>query len=96
MPLGEGLNGSILNGNYAATRDTSGWKSTVQHHSSPDKISMAGPDLRVRADVAQAHGLAIHELYTNAVKYGALSTHVSRVAIEWNVEQTGPKTRNLL
>jgi two-component sensor histidine kinase len=36
-------------------------------------IAMYGPKLRLNAATAQAIGLALHELATNAVKYGALS-----------------------
>ncbi len=37
MSLGEGSHGSILNGNYPATRVTSGWKSTIRHFICPDQ-----------------------------------------------------------
>ncbi|MDG5749895.1 PAS domain S-box protein [Qipengyuania sp. XHP0211] len=39
----------------------------------------------VRTDVAEAIGLAIHELATNAEKYGALSNDRGRIDIEWEV-----------
>jgi PAS domain S-box-containing protein len=42
-----------------------------------------GPRLRVKAGSAQAIGLALHELATNAGKYGALSTDRGRVDICW-------------
>jgi PAS domain S-box-containing protein len=47
------------------------------------RISADGPRLRVTADAAQAIGLALHELATNAGKYGALSTDSGRVDIRW-------------
>jgi two-component sensor histidine kinase len=43
---------------------------------------MHGPKLRLNPASAQAVGLALHELATNAGKYGALSTD-SRVDICW-------------
>jgi two-component sensor histidine kinase len=39
--------------------------------------------LRLKAASAQAIGLALHELATNAGKYGALSTNKGRVDIWW-------------
>jgi PAS domain S-box-containing protein len=45
-----------------------------------------GPRLRVNAVAAQAIGLALHELSTNAGKYGALSTDTGLVDIRWRTE----------
>ncbi len=47
------------------------------------RIAVQGPQLRLRAASAQAIGLALHELATNAGKYGALSTDAGRVDICW-------------
>jgi PAS domain S-box-containing protein len=47
------------------------------------RIAMHGPQLRLSATAAQAIGLALHELATNAGKYGALSTNSGRVDVCW-------------
>jgi PAS domain S-box-containing protein len=47
------------------------------------RIAVHGPKLRLKAAGAQAIGLALHELATNAGKYGALSTNSGRVDICW-------------
>ncbi len=47
------------------------------------RIALCGPRLRLKAASAQAIGLALHELATNAGKYGALSTDKGRVDISW-------------
>jgi two-component sensor histidine kinase len=47
------------------------------------RIVVDGPKLRLNAAGAQAIGLALHELSTNAGKYGALSTDKGRVDVFW-------------
>jgi PAS domain S-box-containing protein len=50
------------------------------------RVAVCGPKLRLRAASAQAIGLVLHELATNAGKYGALSTQVGRVDVCWGIE----------
>jgi two-component sensor histidine kinase len=50
------------------------------------RIMVGGPKLRLNAASAQAIGLALHELATNAGKYGALSMDGGRVYICWGID----------
>jgi PAS domain S-box-containing protein len=50
------------------------------------RIVVTGPKLRLKAASAQAIGLALHELATNAGKYGALSTDKGRVDVCWGID----------
>jgi len=54
------------------------------------RIRLEGPKLRVCASAAQAIGMALHELATNAAKYGALSNDDGVVQIEWGVAAAEP------
>jgi PAS domain S-box-containing protein len=47
------------------------------------QISVEGPALLLTPEAAQNLGLALHELATNAVKYGALSAPRGHVSIKW-------------
>ncbi len=49
------------------------------------RVTLDGPPVDITASASQAIGMALHELATNAVKYGALSNEVGRVAICWDV-----------
>jgi len=48
-----------------------------------DRISLPSGDLRINASAASPLLLVIHELATNATKYGALSTPTGKVVINW-------------
>jgi two-component sensor histidine kinase len=50
------------------------------------RFETKGPDLVVKGNVATAIGMSIHELCTNAVKYGALSNDTGTVLIDWDVQ----------
>jgi two-component sensor histidine kinase len=49
------------------------------------RIALHGSKVCLNAASAQAIGLAIHELATNAGKYGALSTERGRVDVSWGL-----------
>ncbi|MDQ1157474.1 PAS domain S-box-containing protein [Sphingomonas sp. SORGH_AS 950] len=51
-----------------------------------ERLSIGGPDVALAADTAESVGLAIHELTTNALKYGALRHAGGRLSITWKIE----------
>jgi two-component sensor histidine kinase/DNA-binding response OmpR family regulator len=65
------------------------------------KVSICGPAVLLAPAMAQTIALALHELVTNAAKYGALSTKAGHVTLTWEarhdsielnwVESNGPK-----
>ncbi|MDF1584873.1 sensor histidine kinase [Marinimicrococcus flavescens] len=52
-----------------------------------DNVEVAGPVVRLQPRAALALNLTLHELATNAAKYGALSSRSGRVALDWSIEQ---------
>ncbi|WP_299138312.1 HWE histidine kinase domain-containing protein [uncultured Tateyamaria sp.] len=51
------------------------------------RITVEGPDTVLRPDAASVFALVIHELTSNAVKYGALSTATGRLMVTWRVTE---------
>jgi two-component sensor histidine kinase len=47
-------------------------------------VQIAGPDLLLEPSTAQTMAIILHELATNAAKFGALSTLEGHVQIEWS------------
>jgi two-component sensor histidine kinase len=50
------------------------------------RLSASGPPLRLKPPAAQAIGMALHELATNAAKHGALSNGGGSIAIDWDLQ----------
>lgn len=59
------------------------------------QFSIEGPEVRLQPQTAQAAAMTLHELATNAAKYGALSVSAGRIAIAWSVERRGDGRRHL-
>jgi two-component sensor histidine kinase len=51
-----------------------------------EQLRISGPTMRLQPKAAETFALAIHELATNAIKYGALSQPAGRINISWRVE----------
>ncbi|MFT0862594.1 sensor histidine kinase [Ancylobacter sp. G4_0304] len=60
-------------------------RSQLGHHLNREnsQVSVVGPDIFLKPEAAQNIGLALHELSTNAAKYGALSVPEGHVTISW-------------
>ncbi len=58
-------------------------------------VKLTGPEIALTAVHAEALGLALHELTTNSIKYGALSISAGNVAISWAVSMQDSKPQIL-
>ena len=52
----------------------------------PGRLNIRGPDVTLESAQAVALGLAVNELATNALKYGALAAPKGRLDVEWRVD----------
>jgi two-component sensor histidine kinase len=59
------------------------------------RITIAGDPVQLSPAAVQTIGMAIHELTTNASKYGALSNEEGRIAIAWQ-KVPGPNPEHLV
>ena len=74
-------------------------RSQLGHHLDREdsQISVEGPSVFLKPEAAQNIGLALHELATNAAKYGALSVPSGHVSISWNWRpESDPKQVQIL
>jgi two-component sensor histidine kinase len=55
------------------------------------RISLEGPPVFINAGLAQGFALIVHELATNAAKYGALTTPSGNISVRWSLDAGGEK-----
>jgi PAS domain S-box-containing protein len=69
----------------------------LQEHLKPfghdEQISLSGPLVTLQPNAVQHLGMAFHELGTNSSKYGALSSDVGRITINWQIVTTAEGRR---
>jgi two-component sensor histidine kinase len=63
--------------------------------SAGDQVALDGQSIRVSPKVAMSLAVVLHELATNATKYGALSVPAGRVDISWSTLNEDPSSLRL-
>jgi two-component sensor histidine kinase len=58
--------------------------------------SVEGPNILLLAEATQPIAIALHELVTNALKYGALSSQRGHITVRWQCQSNGHAEESLL
>ena len=58
-----------------------------------DNVEIGGPNVTLKAEATQAMAMVLHELTTNAAKYGAFSDRNGRVSLRWRWLRNGSTGR---
>src|SRR5262249_8238964 len=62
----------------------------------PDRLRVAGEPLSLPADLATPFSLVLHELATNAAKYGSLSRPAGIITVNWTVNSRNNRRAMIL
>ena len=65
----------------------------LEFESFSDRVKAVGPHVMLDPRVAQTFALVVHELFTNAIKHGALSRPEGQIAIQWTIEGVGSEAK---
>ncbi len=83
----------LTHGNWVGTDLASVVKATVEPHGGGDnRFRIEGPLVELTPATALTFTMALHELCTNAAKYGALSNKKGHVTIVWQVTGNGAES----
>ncbi|MEM1272261.1 MAG: HWE histidine kinase domain-containing protein [Pseudomonadota bacterium] len=61
----------------------------LEPFSGMDRLHFGGPDLMLQGDAASIVALLLHELASNAAKYGAFSVDTGTISVTWQAERGG-------
>ena len=78
----------LMQKSWTAARMRAVMESVLAMQADLDRFALDGPDLDISPQAALSLSLLLHELATNALKYGALSTGTGKVRITWRTEET--------
>lgn len=87
---------SLLTDNWRATDLRALVEAVVEPYRTDANVRLNGAPVQLPSKVALTLSMALHELATNAAKYGALSTAQGRVDIDWDVEEPTGSARLVL
>ena len=83
-------NDAVIDGRWKGVRIRHIAERSLRPFGADDQIHVgAGPDIDLRPQASLALAMILHELATNAVKYGALSRPTGKIAIDWRIGDEG-------
>ena len=89
-----GANDAVIDGSWKGVTLRHIVERSLKPFAVDQQVALAdGPEIALRPQACLALTMILHELLTNATKYGALSTPAGLVSIAWQIEQPGKEQK---
>ena len=85
----------LSQGNWLGVRLADLVRHQLAPYATDANTATSGPDIALNAAATEALGMVLHELVTNAFKYGALSIPEGRVSVNWEYRNRDDATLGL-
>ena len=85
----------LSQGNWLGVRLANLVRHQLAPYATDANTATSGPDIALNAAATEALGMVLHELVTNAFKYGALSIPEGRISVSWEYQNSGDATLGL-
>lgn len=78
---------TLIQKNWSAANISDAVRTSLDSFGMSSRFEVAGPQLELGPNATLSLAMILHELSTNAIKYGALSSETGRVALRWEVDR---------
>ena len=79
---------TLIRQNWSEADIAAAIDATIENFGMRDRFEIGGPSIELGPNAILSLSMILHELATNAIKYGALSVEGGRVALRWQVDAT--------
>jgi two-component sensor histidine kinase/PAS domain-containing protein len=86
----------LLRGSWTAADFDDVVETVLSAVSDPERFEVSGPAIQLGARAALSVSLLLHELATNALKYGALSVETGRITVTWDIAGHGEEAELIM